>query len=281
MTGVEDSSIAPSERTDRVTTRPFVKCARVSSRARSPATSSAVSRSRGAAARITAPVPAAARPMALLSSATASHSWWRSGLPASSPARVPEASNHWSPAASTLRANHSGRARPTTAPSRASRGTDGSAVSWVPGASRSSRVTSRCHRSDSVPPPERNRRTRAGMSAEGTRAPSASAAIVCAALVRPTSSAPSRSARPQRGSTGSVASNRPRSVVWPRSSTAPKRVSSASASARARGGRGSGRANPSPPGVPHTASVRLADVRSAVRTSGTVWAGMAPQAASS
>ena len=296
-TGVAESSIAPTARTSRVLTRPFEKPARVSVRASGPATSCACARSRGAAARITAPVPAAALPAARVSSATASHSWWRSGLPVSSPARVPEASSHWSPWASIRRAIHSGRARPTTTPTRTSAGTTGSgprggsSVS-SPGPSaeppaagcaaiRSSGCTSRRHRADPPPREERSPRTKAGMSAAGTRTPSETAAMTSAAVLVPTRSAPSSRARPQRGSTGRETNRRPRSVARPSSATAPRRVSSASASARARDGSGSGRAMPSPPGEPHTASARHAAVRSAVRTSGTVWAGMAPQAAPS
>ena len=195
---------------------------------------------------------------------------------------------------------HSGFPRPTTAPSRASRGTSpcvppatrtpctslacitpGSAAGPCSPEIRSSRATSRVHRADSAPPPERNRLTKAGMSAAGMRAPSAMAAMTSAAARRPTRAEPSSSALPHRGSTGIPTRTRPRSVARPSSVMAPRRSNSASASARAREGNGSGKDSPSPPGAPHTASARHANVRSAVRTSGTVWAGMAPHVASS
>ena len=76
----------PSLRCRRAVTLPFAKEAATVSTSKCRAAASAVSADSGAAERITAPVPAAARPCARDTSATASHSCPASGLPAGRPA---------------------------------------------------------------------------------------------------------------------------------------------------------------------------------------------------
>ena len=90
--GVAENSIAPSALTRRPTILPEVAShvARTSSTSRCDAASSAIGRVIGAANRMTAPVPRAARPSERATSATANHSHSVNGE-SSSPARVPDA----------------------------------------------------------------------------------------------------------------------------------------------------------------------------------------------
>ncbi len=116
-TGVEDRPMAPSRRSRRALTRPWLNCASTVSVRSCLAAASAVSAFSGAAERITAPVPAASRPAARETSATASHSCPASGLPAGNPARVPDESRYRAgPSPGTRRATRSGNARATTTP---------------------------------------------------------------------------------------------------------------------------------------------------------------------
>ena len=114
--GVAASSMAPSDSTSRALARPSTKRTDSSRRCSRPAARSAVARSSPAAARIRAPVPAAAEACERVTSATASHCSWTSGDSRGRPARVPEASSHCSPRSSIRRAIRSGKARPTTSP---------------------------------------------------------------------------------------------------------------------------------------------------------------------
>ncbi|PSK63302.1 hypothetical protein B0E53_04782 [Micromonospora sp. MH33] len=64
---------------------------------------------------------------------------------------------------------------------------------------------------------------------------------------------------------------RPRAVIRPSASTAPRVVSVSRATVSAAGGGGSGSASPAPSGVPQAASSRANPVRSAVAISGSGW----------
>jgi hypothetical protein len=89
---VEESTIAPSRRSRRALTRPWLNRASTVSFRRWRAAASAVSAVSGAADRMTAPVPGRVAPWARDTSATATHSCPDTGLPAGSPARVPDVS---------------------------------------------------------------------------------------------------------------------------------------------------------------------------------------------